>query len=690
MRFTLLSRLLLYILAPSIIGLAVVSGISNYTAEQALNAQIHEEMSLAVDLQQKQLDAITAQLFDAIDNSAHTPQLMDLLEAYTDPNAAGDRASLREAAQKALKNMVASYNLIQNAGLIAADGTVLAHGTESSIGTSRAQRAYFKASIQGRKSAENIISATSHKLTTIISTPVRINGKVAGVLFADIDTSHLGSQTIEAVKIGTTGICYIYSDTGIMLMHPNKKYIGDNDSSEAWTQKILQERNGNIIYTWDNRHKLAYFKEVKNMNWILVLAVDQEDILLPISKMVRNNILLVIVSISVVGLIIFLAARSISSTLHIAAGYVSYVGEGNLNISSEMQRSLEGVGQRRDEIGTLACGIERMVASIRTLFAEAEQKTKEAETATRKAQEAMREAEEARKAAENAKREGMLAAAAQLEDVVSVISSASDQLSARIGASECGAAEQAARASETATAMEEMNTTVIEVAKNAGDAAALSAQTREKAQQGEEIVLAVMETINDVQQQSMKLKEDMRALDDHAQAIGQIMGVISDIADQTNLLALNAAIEAARAGEAGRGFAVVADEVRKLAEKTMASTTQVSAVIAAIQNSASQSMKQVETAAYTIDGVTAQAGRSSDMLREILGMTENTADQVQTIAAASEEQSAASEEISKAVTQVNAIAGETAGAMQEASRAVNELAHQAHVLTGLIEEMRNA
>ena len=168
------------------------------------------------------------------------------------------------------------------------------------------------------------------------------------------------------------------------------------------------------------------------------------------------------------------------------------------------------------------------------------------------------------------------------------------------------------------------------------------------------------------------------------------MAVISDIADQTNLLALNAAIEAARAGEAGRGFAVVADEVRKLAEKTMASTTDVGHAFKAIQDSAAKSMDQVDLTVGNIEKATELAIRSGDALREIVGMVDDTADQVRGIAAASEQQSASSEEINKSIMQVNTIAGETASAMQEAARAVSELAEQAQVLTGLIRELKNA
>lgn len=171
----------------------------------------------------------------------------------------------------------------------------------------------------------------------------------------------------------------------------------------------------------------------------------------------------------------------------------------------------------------------------------------------------------ANKASEEAQaqRNNILAAAERLEAVINVVSSASQQLSAQIEQSGRGAEEQAARMTETSTAMDEMNSTVLEVARNAGKAAEVSSETKQRAEAGAQIVHSAVNSIQDVQRQSVQLKEDMGVLEGHAQSINNIMAVISDIADQTNLLALNAAIEAARAGDAGRGFAVVADEVRQ-------------------------------------------------------------------------------------------------------------------------------
>ena len=343
-----------------------------------------------------------------------------------------------------------------------------------------------------------------------------------------------------------------------------------------------------------------------------------------------------------------------------------------------------------DATGMVAEALRSMVNNLKKNIQAAEEKTEEAQRKGEEANKAMAEARAAQEKAESAKREGMLAAAGQLEEMVNIISSASNELSAQIEQSDRGAAESAQRLSEAATAMNEMNATVQEVAKNAGTASGASSDTREKAENGARIVEESLQSFNEVRKVSIELKDDMAQLNEHAQAISRIMGVISDIADQTNLLALNAAIEAARAGEAGRGFAVVADEVRKLAEKTMASTNDVGKAIQAIQDSTDKSMSSVDNAVRQIEHATELANKSGQALEEIVTTVESTADQVNAIATASEEQSATSEEINRSILEVNEMSRQTAEAMGEAAKAVGELVTQAHGLTELINELKRA
>ncbi|WP_297894644.1 methyl-accepting chemotaxis protein [uncultured Desulfovibrio sp.] len=383
-----------------------------------------------------------------------------------------------------------------------------------------------------------------------------------------------------------------------------------------------------------------------------------------------------------IGLGVFLT-RSVMNQLGEDPGYLAQVAgaiaDGDLNVTF----------RAKNKAGGVYMVLQQMVQTMKGKIAEAEEKSQEAARLAQQAEAATQLAKKATESAERAKAEGMLQAAQHLEGVVEVVSAASEELSAQIEQSSRGADEQSGRVRETATAMEEMNATVLEVARNAQQAADVSHQARQQAQEGSQIVNEAVKSIESVHVQSTAIKEDMHALGKQAESIGQIMNVISDIADQTNLLALNAAIEAARAGDAGRGFAVVADEVRKLAEKTMTATQEVGQAIAGIQEGTQKNIHNVEQVGASVEEATKLSVSSGESLKKILEFVHMVNDQVQSIATASEQQSAASEEINRSVEQVATISAETAQAMEQASRAVADLAQQSQALQRLIVEMKN-
>ena len=276
----------------------------------------------------------------------------------------------------------------------------------------------------------------------------------------------------------------------------------------------------------------------------------------------------------------------------------------------------------------------------------------------------------------------------QLEDVVSHLQRAANTLNASLGDVRDKAGIAADRMAETATAMNEMNATVLEVAHNAEGAAEAATSVQGHAQDGAGIVLRTIQSMQSVQQQSSGLKGDMADLDKQAKDIGTVLTLIRDIADQTNLLALNAAIEAARAGEAGRGFAVVADEVRKLAEKTMSATREVETAIATIQEGTGKSSTTVDGTVTSIEEVGRMAEESGQSLERISNLAGDSSARVSAIAAAATEQSAASEEINRNIAEVNTLSAHIAEAMDMAARQVSDMAGQVSVVTGILDVIR--
>jgi methyl-accepting chemotaxis protein len=243
-----------------------------------------------------------------------------------------------------------------------------------------------------------------------------------------------------------------------------------------------------------------------------------------------------------------------------------------------------------------------------------------------------------------------------------------------------GAKNQSLQASQIATAAEEMSQTITDIAKNASVASETSAEAMEIANKGKEVADGAVNTVNGVYTSTVELASMVERLNTRVGEIGDIVTVIKDIADQTNLLALNAAIEAARAGEQGRGFAVVADEVRKLAERTIKATAEISEKISAVQTESDQTTRSMEEASGQVTKATDYIRDVGDSLNHIVVAVERVRNQITQIATAVDEQSAASEEVARNIEKTSAIAQDMENMSQDVMKEVNNLTRVVELL----------
>ncbi len=268
------------------------------------------------------------------------------------------------------------------------------------------------------------------------------------------------------------------------------------------------------------------------------------------------------------------------------------------------------------------------------------------------------------------------------------VASAATEIAASSEELSAGMQQQQEQSTQVAAAMEEMSCSVTEVAKKACDAAEMSGKAGSQAALGGEVVEQTINGMNSINEEVNQSAAAVGELGKRGEQIGEIISVINEIADQTNLLALNAAIEAARAGEHGRGFAVVADEVRKLAERTTRATEEVAESINAIQKETGLAVERMEEGkARVSEGVTL-AGNAGDSLREIVSNSGQVTSMIQAIAAGTDEQSSAATEVSKSVEEINAISNQSAESVRQAAEAATQLSTKAEQLQALVNRFQ--
>jgi len=276
----------------------------------------------------------------------------------------------------------------------------------------------------------------------------------------------------------------------------------------------------------------------------------------------------------------------------------------------------------------------------------------------------------------------------KISDTSSQVASAANQLNSTAEQIATGAEEVAAQASTVATAGEEMSATSGDIAQNCQMAAEGAQRASQTANNGAAVVektVSVMAQIAQKVQESAKTVESLGARSDQ---IGAIIGTIEDIADQTNLLALNAAIEAARAGEQGRGFAVVADEVRALAERTTRATREIGEMIKAIQKETKDAVAAMEEGVHQVENGTEEAAKSGHALQEILQQVNDVAMQINQVATAAEEQTATTSEISNNMHQITDVVQQTSHGAHESATAASLLSGNAEELQRLVRQFK--
>jgi len=452
--------------------------------------------------------------------------------------------------------------------------------------------------------------AFTKNLLVSIAEPFFSNGQLQGVLLADIELNILdGIINASAFEHATTSL---FDEQGTVIAstdvidNPGKSKLADNSAFSQLQQQMLAEGSGKVTLSINGKDKINYFQSVKldeNISWHILVTLDKEAHHAVITDSLEDSLITAIILIIIVSLLIYVCLNKLYQPIIALKSTVQDLAQGNGDLTQRLKVT------SKDDLGQIAEAVNTFINNLQSIMIEISQSTTH-------------------------------------------ISTGIEQLRTQTEHNNTVLIDHASETDQVVVAVTEMSSTADSVAQSAAQSATYTQKSSDEAHQSKNVVEGAVSGVANLVTEVEAMALSIQTMNEDTHKISSVLSVIGEIADQTNLLALNAAIEAARAGEQGRGFAVVADEVRTLAARTQQSTSEINEMLTRLRNGTDTVVRAMDATKVSCQQTADTTASVNDSLDSMTSSVMQINDLGIQIATAAEEQSSVTEEINRNMTMI--------------------------------------